>query len=639
VADTRSGRATARRGAKKTPAKKAARSSVGGGRPADPVTRYARDVTAGKIVAAHLVRLACQRHLDDVKAGQERGLEWRPKEAIRAIQFFADVLYLPEGEDAEGNPVAFHLSPFQQFIVGSLFGWFGADGYRRYRTAYVEIGKGNGKSPLGAGIGLLMLLADGEVGAQVYSAATTRDQAKIVWGDASKMVQHSPSLRARVVETVNNLAFHPKMSFFRPVSSDASKLDGFRPSCVIIDELHEHPNAKVVDKMQAGFKGRKQPLQIEITNSGVDRNSVCFQHHEYSRKVLEGTLVDDHWFAFVCGLDPCDACRADGHHQPREGCEDCDDWRDEAVWPKANPNLGISVTVKYLRQQVREATGMPAKLNTVLRLNFCMWTQQVTRWLARPVWDACNQTAIREAHLVGRRCFGALDLASTEDIAACVYVFPDTVEREVPIYPTDDESGTELLDEDPIGTETRVVQAFDVLARFWVPEESLLARVQRDRVPYDVWRREGFLDATEGNVIDYDVIRRRINRDSERFEIVEIAADRWNAAQIMTQLGDDGFTIFPFGQGFASMAGPSKELERVLRGRLLNHGGNPILTWMADNVAVEHDAAGNIKPSKIKSTERIDGIVALVMALARAMLAGPGKPKGSIYDRRGVRVV
>jgi len=557
-------------------------------RPAEhPVTQYARSVTAGITHAGRLVRLACKRHLRDLDDGKNRGVHFDEKAATRAIEFFS-FLRLAEGEHA-GKP--FHLEPFEQFIVGSLFGWKGADGYRRFRTGYVEIGKGNGKSPVAAGIGLFGLFVDEEIGAEIYSAAVTRDQAKIVFSDAEKMVEASPSLLRRIEKTVNNLAVLRTNSFFRPVSSEARGLDGKRVHIALIDEIHEHPSSHVVDKMRAGTKGRRQALIFEITNSGYDRNSVCWQHHDYSAKVLDGIIDDDSWFAYICQLDPCEDCQRQGKTQPQDSCPNCDQWTDETVWIKANPCLDVSITRKYLREQVREAMGMPAKQNIVKRLNFCMWTEQSVRWIDIGAWDECGQPVDR-SELRGRPCYGGLDLSSTKDISAFVLVFPPQMDGE----------------------------PWKVLCRFWVPAENVRQRAERDRVPYPAWIEQGFIDATPGNVVDYDWIRERIREDANVFDIREIAFDRWNATHLSTQLQDDGLIMVPFGQGFPFMAAPTKELERLIVGRELAHDGNPVLRWMVSNVAVKQDPAGNLKPDKAKSTERIDGVVGMVMGIGRAMV-------------------
>jgi len=556
------------------------------------VAAYAKAVSAGTILAGRPVHLACARHLRDLDEGHQRGLWFDDKAAAHVLDFFPRFLRLAEGAFA-GQP--FRLEPWQQFIVGSLFGWKGKDGHRRFRTAYIEVGKGNGKSPLAAGVGLYGLLCDDEPGAELYSAAVTRDQARILFTDAKKMAQASPALAKKLLITENNIADLESRSYFRPVSSEARALDGKRVHVALIDEIHEHRSALVVDKMRAGTKGRRQALIFEITNAGYDRHSVCWQHHEYSLKILEGVVEDDGWFAFLCQLDPCEPCRVAGLLMPSDTCETCDDWRDPKVWPKANPNLGVSVPERYLAELVREAEGMPSKQNIVKRLNFCLWTESATRWLPSDQWAACGGPVDPEA-LRGRTCYGGLDLATTTDLAAFVLLFPPE-------------------GEDP---------TWAVLPRVWVPAETIERRSRLDRVPYDVWAREGFLEATEGNVVDYDVIRERIRQDAETYRIAEIGFDRWNASQLVAQLQQDGATLVPIGQGFQSMNAPSKEFEKLIAQGALRHGNHPILVWCASNVCVEQDAAGNIKPSKRKSAERIDPIVALVMALDRAMRQGEG---------------
>jgi len=548
-----------------------------------------------------LVKLACERHLRDLEHGPARGLVWRLDMAMRNFRFFETVLCFAEGEFA-GKP--FLLQPWQKFIVGSLFGWYGADGFRRFRIAYIEAANGAGKSPLAAGIGLYGLIADDEPAAQIFSAAVVKDQAKILFHDAELMVAASPALSEHVERRVNNLAVLSTNSYFRPVSSEYRGLEGKRVHMALIDELHEHPSDVVYEKMRKGTKGGRNPLIFQITNSGYDRKSVCWQHHEYSEKVLSGGLENDSWFAYVCQLDACPSCASAGHMMANSDCPDCDDWRDESVWIKANPNLGVSVPVKYLREQVEEALGMPSKRNIVLRLNFCLWTQQATKWLNMEAWAACAGK-VDPNKLRGRPCFAGLDLASTSDLCALVLYFPPQ---------ETDEPG-------------------QALAHFWAPEEAILQRARRDRVPYDLWQQQGYLTATEGNVTDYDVIRRDVNELAAIYVIRELAFDPYNATQLSTQLQGDGLHMVAFRQGFLSMSPAAKELERLLGNKGIAHGDNPVLTWNASNVTVVQDAAGNSKPDKEKSTERIDGIVALVMALGRATVSeGDGR---SVYERKG----
>lgn len=572
-----------------------------------PVTQYATDVLSGKILAGKFVRLACKRHLADLK---RKDIYFDEAAADHIIAFFEEFLVFYEGE-YDGKP--FLLQPWQKFIVGSLFGWKTKDGFRRFRTAYIEAAKGCGKSPLAAGIGLYGLAFDGEPGSEVYSAATTREQAGILFRDARAFADGSPELKEILVIEKHNIAHMESNSFFRPVSSEHRGLDGKRPHIALIDEIHEHPNAMVVDKIRAGTKGRRQALQFEITNSGYDRNSICFQHHEYTEKILEGVIENDSWFGFMTGLDVCEKCTAEGKTIPQDGCPDCDDWRDETKWIKSNPNLGISIKLKYLREQVAEAKEMPSKENIVKRLNFNIWTESITKWLPVDAWNSCN-LPVDAVALKGRTCYGGLDLSSTTDVTAWVLVFP----------PVKDGG------------------KYEVLCRFFLPADSMAERVRRDKVPYDVWVRQGFIMTTPGNIVDYTFVLAQIKRDMENYQIAELAFDRWGSQKITTDLQELGFEIegkrslIQFGQGFASMSAPTKEVEKMVLSGEIAHGGNPVLSWMVSNVAIKSDPAGNAKPDKEKSTERIDGAVAMIMGFGRAMLK---KDTASQYDSMTVEQI
>lgn len=573
----------------------------------DPVRKYADDVTAGKIVAGNLVGLACERHLRDLRDGHKRGLHWDSAAAERVIGFFSDVLRLAEGE-FDGQP--FRLQPFQEFKVGSLFGWKGADGYRRFRNAYVEIGKGNGKSPLAAGIGLYMLCADGEASAECYSAATTKDQAGILFRDAARMVEASPALRSRIIasggQRVQNLAHLASGSFFRPVSSEHKGLDGKRVHYAAIDELHEHPSSIVVDKMRAGTKGRRQALVFRITNSGFDRASVCWAEHEYSRKILEAQIQNDAWFAYACALDEGD-----------------DPFSDERCWRKANPNLGVSITEKYLREQVREAQGMPSKQNIVLRLNFCVWTNQENAAIKMDDWRACDAPHFKASaasedpraryervavEMAGRPCFIGMDLSSSNDLTSTVKLFP----------PEGDASP-----ESP----------YVALTDFWIPKDNIEKRMAEQRAPYDVWLREGWIRSTPGDVIDYRSIVRQLLADCELYDVREIAFDPYLATSVSNDLQAEGIAagrLVKFPQRFEHFAAPTKELLDVLiPKRALAHLAHPVLAWNAGNMIVSENANGDRRPIKLREYGKIDGMVALIMALGRALAnAGSG---GSAY--------
>ena len=547
----------------------------------DAVEGYAVAVTEGRTLAGPMVRLACQRHLRDLSDGPARGLLWDPAAAQHALDFFS-FLRLAEGEWA-GKP--FVLQPWQMFIVGSLFGWYNGP-YRRFRTAYIEAGKGSGKTALLAGIGLYGLLADGEEAAQVFFAAVTRDQAGLPFRDAKLMVEASPFLTARLGVGVSNLSHLPSNSFLRPVSAEARSLDGKRVHMALVDELHEHPTDLVVNKLRAGTKGRTQPLVVEITNAGYDRQSVCWQHHEYSRAIVEDTVQNDTWFGYVCGLD------------------ERDDWRDPGVWVKANPNLGVSIPVSYLQEQVNEAIGMPAKQDIVRRLNFCVWTESSNRWIDADLWDAGAEPFDAEA-LVGRPCYGGLDLAQVSDLSALALLFPPQAPNE----------------------------RWKTLVYYWCPEDDITERSRR--IPYAAWRDQGLIQTTPGNTTDYDYIEQAVIELAARYQLREIAFDRMFAGQLVTHLMGEGLTMVPFGQGFLSMSPAVAQFERLLKGGQLQHGGNPILRWNAANVVMQSDAAGNAKPDKANSAEKIDGVVALIMATGRAMVSD-GNSGPSVYETRGV---
>jgi len=583
-------------------------------RQADPVTRYAEDVASGKILAGRLVRQAGERHLRDLEFGPKRGLRWDLDAADYARRFFSVVLRLNGGK-WEGLP--FELRDWQDFIVGSLFGWKGDDGYRRFRVSYCEIAKGNGKSPLAAGVGHLMAWADKEPRAEVYAAATKVDQAMILFRDAVAMVELSPALDAKLTKSggnpVWNLADLSTGSFFRPLSSDRKSQSGPRVHCGLIDEIHEHPDATVVEMTRAGTKGRNQALIFEITNSGTDQSSVCYAQRQYSEMILENetsehpdeALRNDSWFAYVATLDPCNKCLEEGHRQPAEDCAECDDWRDEAVWEKANPNLGVSIDPKYLREQVREASGMPTKENIVKRLNFGLWVRSSKHAIPMNRWDQGSDTIDLE-ELRGRTCYGGMDLAKVDDLSAFVLVFP-------PI----------LADE-----------SWKVLSWFWCPEDNVTERSKRaDPIPYAKWRDQGFLTETSGNVTDYTVIQADILKQASQYKIEELAFDRTFGGEIVQGLQQEGLEMVQFGQGFVSMAAPTAELLRLVKKGELQHGGHPVLRWNASNLATATDPSGNMKPDKDRSRDKIDGISALCNALGRAIGRGV---TGSVYDTRGL---
>jgi len=503
-----------------------------------------------------------------------------------AVNFFERLLQHSKGEWA-GQP--FILQDWQRDeIIRPLFGWKRrSDGTRRYRTAYIEVPRKNGKSTLAAGIALLLLFADDEPGAEVYSAAADRDQASIVFDEAKRMVESSPLLARRAEVYKRSIVVPGTYSAYRVLSADAYTKHGLNAHGVVFDELHAQPTRDLWDVLTTSTGARRQPLVVAITTAGYDRESICWEQHEYARQVREGIIEDDAFLPVIYAADMDE------------------DWLDEEVWAKANPSLGVTVKLDYLRNEARKAAQTPAYQNTFRRLHLNQWTQQESRWLPLKAWDACA-TPVNETLLQGAPCYGGLDLASSSDIASFVLCFPS-------------EPGEE--------------EHYAWLPFFWIPEENMVERARKDRVPYDAWVRDGLITATEGNVIDYGYIVRDIEELGERFNIREIAFDRWGAFQVSQALEGAGFTMVGFGQGFASMAGPTKELLRLVLNRKLAHGGHPVLRWMADNMVVSTDAAGNVKPNKAKSREKIDGIVAGIMALDRAMRH---QNAGSVYERRGI---
>jgi phage terminase large subunit-like protein len=538
-----------------------------------PAEKYIAGVLSGKIVTSKLVKQACERHQRDLADGHLRNLKFSPKQANRPIEFIQKFCHHSQGEWA-GQIVV--LAPWQCAMLHILYGWRWADtGYRRFKFAYVELAKGNGKSFLASATGLIELIGSGEAGAEVYSVATKRDQARIVFSEAERMVASSPALKSRIKSYRDNLHILGTASKFQPLSSDEDSLDGPRPQCLIADELHAWGfNArKLWDVLSNALGKRRSPLFLVITTAGSGELTLCGQQHEYCVKVLNQIHEDDSWFAWVAGLDVDD------------------DYLDEKNWVKANPNLGVSVNIKELREAVNKAKGDPASLNGVLRLRLGIWTQSSVAYFPMDEWAKCN-AAIDLESLKNQPCFGGLDLSTTTDIAAFVLLFP------------------------PWGDRTKWV----VLPHFFLPEDNIEKRCKKDRVPYDVWKRQGLFNLTSGNVVDYDAIRLKIKELSTIYDLREIAYDPWNAQETATWLQDHGFIVSPLRQGFPSLAGPTKRALELVLTHELDHLDNPVLRWMASNTVVDMDATGSVKPDKSKSTEKIDGISALICALSRAMV-------------------
>jgi phage terminase large subunit-like protein len=441
--------------------------------PDDPVEAYVANVRAGTVVAGPLVRLACERHRQDRDAGPRRGLRWDLVSAARPIRFVEGVLRLPD----LGRP--FMLLPWQKFVIGSLYGWLTADGSRRFRSAFIEAAKGAGKTPLIAALMLYAFLEDGEPASECYSAAPSRDQSLIAFRDAARMVQASPALR-KSVEVLEQGLFHPASgSVVRPLSAEARTLDGRRVHFGALDELQEHGDRNVVDKMRASTKARTQPLIVEITNSGWDRESVCWEHHELSREILEGTRQNDEWFAFVCGLDAGD------------------DWQDERVWPKANPSLPALPGLRYLREQITEAAAMPARQSIVRRLNLCEWVEASSVWIDMAAFRECAAPALDGAVFAGQSVVLGLDIGTTDSMTVVAM-----------LHRAGDET-------------TRV------LVHGFLPEARLEERIARDKIPYDVWVRAGWVELTPGSIVHMERVRAYVRELARHVAITALAYDDW----------------------------------------------------------------------------------------------------------------
>lgn len=491
-----------------------------------------------------------------------------------------------------GKP--FELIDWQERIIRDLFGVIKPNGYRQFNTAYIEIPKKNGKSELAAAVALLLTCGDGEERAEVYGCAADRQQAAIVFDVAADMVRMCPALnkRVKILTSQKRIVYVPTNSFYQVLSAEAYSKHGFNIHGVVFDELHTQPNRKLFDVMTKGSgDARMQPLYFLITTAGTDTNSICYEQHQKAQDILEGRKIDKTFYPVIYGA-PDDA-----------------DWTSPEVWKNSNPSLGETIGMDKVEAACESAKQNPGEENAFRQLRLNQWVKQTVRWMPMHKWDACK-VDFDESLLEGRVCYGGLDLSSTTDITAFVLVFP----------PTDEDDH------------------YYILPYFWLPEETLDLRVRRDHVPYDLWQRQGFLMTTEGNVVHYGFIENFIDELGTRFNIREISFDRWGAVQMSQNLEGLGFTLVQFGQGYRDMSPPTKELMKLTLEQKIAHNGHPVLRWNMDNIFIKRDPAGNIKPDKEKSTEKIDGTVATIMALDRAIRCG-NETGDSIYDERDLLVL
>ena len=517
------------------------------------------------------------------------GSHYDKEKADRAVRFIENLCHTKGIWD--GKP--FWLLPWQEQIIRDIFGVVDSKGIRQFRTAYVEIPKKNGKSELAAAVALYLLYADNEPAAEVYGAAADRQQASIVFDVARRMVEKSPALakRTKLLPSTKRIVNYSNAGFYQVLSAEVGTKHGLNVSGLVFDEVHTQPNRHLYDVLTKGSgDAREQPLYFLITTAGTDRESICYELHCKALDILSDKKIDPTFYPAVFGL------------------QDNEDWTQEKNWYKANPSLGMTIKIDQVRQWFQEANDNPAEENVFKQLRLNMWVSSLTRFIPEQVYDLGNKPIDMEA-LKGRDCYAGLDLSSTGDITALVLMFP----------PRDE-------------TENYIMLPF-----FWIPGDTIPIRVKRASVPYDVWKRQGYLQATEGNVIHYGFIEKTIEDLGAQYNIREIAFDRWGATQITQDLEDMGFTVVPFGQGYKDMSPPTKEFYKLLMEGRIQHGGQPVMRWMAGNVVVDTDPAGNIKPTKQKSAEKIDGIVAAIMALDRC-IRHEDEQKASVYDDRGLFV-
>lgn len=522
------------------------------------------------------------------------GFKFKHAIARDALEFFETKLRHVEGKVA-GQ--LFILETWQKAIICNLFGWQDAiKKVRRFREAFIYVPRKNGKTPMAAGICLFVLFRDKEAGAQIYSAAAERDQAALLYRHARGMVEQSPELTglAKVYAGIGQRSIvleSDPASSYRVISADAYSKHGFNLHLGILDELHAQPNRELVDVLNTSMasENRRQPMMVYITTADFERESICNEKHDYACKVRDGIVEDSRFLPVI-------------YEATTE-----DDWTSEETWRRVNPNIDVSVSADYLQHECKRAQETPAYENTFKRLHLNIKTQQAVRWLSIASWDECARSFDFD-ELVGRECVGALDLASKEDVTALIWLAKPRFD------------GDQWL----------------LFPRFWVPDEGATLRERRDRVPYVTWSRAGHITLTSGSRTDYRAVQLQMMADITRLQVDQesIAADPWNLELFRQELDPDGKYIIEYGQNMKNMSGATKELSSLVASAMIHHNGNPVLRWMASNVVVKEDDNENVRPIKAKASERIDGIVATIMALGLCMSKEP--PKRSVYETRGV---
>jgi phage terminase large subunit-like protein len=554
------------------------------------INKYINDVMNNRIVVGELVRLTVERHLRDLDESPDNGFKFSEKEAKRSITFFETFLHHGKGSKFAGKK--FELSPWQCFVNWCVYGWRNLDGTRRFQEAYLEVAKKNGKTTWMAGQVLYALIADGEPAAEIYSVATTRDQAKQTYEEAKNIIRHSPHIAKMLKVWTNSITYERGTTgFFKPLAADSDTLDGKNSHVVIVDEYHAHKDDSVVDNMKSGMAARQQPLMWYITTAGFNKNRPCYAFRDTCIKVLKQILTQNNLFIMIHTADKDD------------------DWEQESTWIKGNPNIGISVSLDFLQKEYTAAKNNPRKLVNFKTKHLNQWVDAENVWIEHDTWNACNQG---EEDLEGCEAYGGLDLASVRDLTALCLRF-----------------------QKPDGTSFYKWW-------FWIPEDSVDERVKDKSIPYDVWIDQGFITTTPGNITDYNFIKAHIKQLCEDFKIKKIAYDRWNSSQLVIDLISEGIAMEALGQGYASMSAPTKEFEKEILTGKMNHAGNPVMTWQISNVHLQRDPADNIKVDKAKSSEKVDGVVAAIMAKAMYMIdhGNEAKPDpNEIYRNQGIRTL
>ncbi len=545
-----------------------------------PAEQYAQQVLDGDVLVCEYVTLAVKRYYNDLDNALDKGWYFDRKAAIRAIGFIEKLKHT-KGKWAGQR---FKLESWQQFILWNIFGWMKADGTRRFRYAYVEIARKNGKTALSAGIGLYMLFADGEARPEVYSAATVKDQARICFSDAVEIVKKT-DLKNYLSPYRNSIVYELKGGTMKPLSSDYGTHDGLNPSCGIIDEFHAHKDSGMFDVIKSAFGARRQPLMFIITTAGFNKNGACYAYRGNVIKILQGINEDDSLFGIIYTLDSKE------------------EWDNPKMWIKSNPNLGVSVFPEYLADQVNDAKNRPEAVRNVMTKNVNLWVDAEKTWILDDMWQKCIGTTDIES-LRGCQCWGGLDLSNVSDITAFVLLFHEN-------------------------------EKFQLLPFFWIPEDKMMEKIRKENINYDKWAALGFVKVTAGNVLDYDFVKADILQIIEIYDLQSTAYDRWNASQTIIDLQNEGMECSPFGQGYGSMGAPTKEFEKMVLTEKIEHFGNPVLRWMMASTVVKTDPAGNIKPDKEKSSQKIDGIVASIMALGEWMTA-QSEDDNNPYNQRGM---